>query len=145
MKARLLAALLAFLAASAFAAAIPVDVYKRAECGCCDKWVEHIRAAGFDVRLTVVEDTAPYRAKAGVPQAMAACHTAFVGGYAIEGHVPVADIQRLLSKRPAAKALVVPDMPQTSPGMDRPTGPAWEVFVLNNDGSRAVFASYPAK
>ncbi len=135
----------ATFAAGAFAAAVPVDVYKRVQCGCCDKWVEHMRANGFDVRVNVVDDTSAYRAKAGIPQQLGACHTAFVGGYAVEGHVPVADIQRLLAQRPAAKALVVPDMPQTSPGMDRPTGPAWDVYLLTADGSKKVFASYPAK
>ena len=138
------AASLAF-AAGVYAAGETVDVYKAAECGCCDKWVQHLRSSGFVVKVNVVPDTGVYRARAGVPLALGACHTAFVGGYAIEGHVPAADIQRLLAQRPAGKALVVPDMPQTSPGMDRPHGEAWDVLLLAADGTTKVFNSYPAK
>lgn len=92
-----------------------------------------------------VPDTAPYRAKAGIPVALGSCHTAFVGGYAIEGHVPAADIMRLLAERPAAKALVAPGMPQTSPGMDAPHGEAWDVLLLAGNGTTKVYRSYPAK
>jgi hypothetical protein len=111
----------------------------------CHKWVEHLRSAGFVVKVNVVPDTGVYRAKAGIPLALGACHTAFVGGYAVEGHVPAADTQRLLAQKPMAKALVVPGMPQTSPGMDRPHGEAWDVLLLASDGSTKVFNSYPAK
>jgi hypothetical protein len=133
------------IAVGAHASADVVDVYKSAQCACCDKWVEHMRANGFVVNVNVVADTSPYRAKAGVPTALGACHTAFVGGYTVEGHVPAADIRRLLAQRPAAKGLVVPDMPQTSPGMDRPHGEAWDVLLLASNGTTKTFTSYPSK
>jgi len=132
-------------AVGAYAADTTVDVYKSAQCACCDKWVEHMRANGFVVNVNVVADTSPYRARAGIPLALGACHTAFVGGYAVEGHVPAVDIQRLLAQRSAAKGLVVPNMPQTSPGMDRPHGEAWDVLLLASDRATKVFTSYPAK
>lgn len=122
-----------------------IEVYKTPQCGCCDKWVDHLRASGFTVNVNVVPRTDAYRAKAGVATSLASCHTAFVGGYAVEGHVPASDIKRLLAQRPSAKGLVVPQMPQTSPGMDAPRGEAWDVFLLGTDGSLKVFASYPAK
>jgi hypothetical protein len=122
-----------------------VEVYKTPQCGCCDKWVDHLRASGFTVNVNVVPRTDAYRAKAGVAAALGSCHTAFVGGYAVEGHVPASDIKRLLARRQSAKGLVVPQMPQTSPGMDAPHGEAWEVMLLGADDSLKVFASYPAK
>ncbi len=141
---------LAMAASPAFAvgtqaADATIDFFKSAQCACCDKWVQHMRANGFNVNVNDVADTSPYRAKAGVPQALGACHTAFVGGYAVEGHVPAADIRRLLAQRPAAKGLVVPNMPQTSPGMDRPHGDAWDVLLLSSDGMTTTFTSYPVK
>ena len=109
------------------------------------QWVQHMRDEGFVVNVNVVPDTAVYRTRAGVPRALGACHTAFVGGYAIEGHVPAADIKRLLARRPAAIGLVVPGMPQTSPGMDRLHGDAWNVLLLAGGGATNVFSSYPGK
>jgi hypothetical protein len=123
----------------------PMTVYKTPECGCCGKWVEHVRAAGFRVAVHDVESTAAYREKAGVPRTLAGCHTALVGGYTVEGHVPAADVKKLLAQRPAARGLVVPQMPQTSPGMDRPHGEAWDVLLLAKDGSTHVFTHYPAQ
>ena len=122
-----------------------IEVYKEPQCGCCEEWVKHLRSNGFDVKVNQVLDTAPYRAKAGIPAALASCHTAFVDGYAVEGHVPAADIKRLLAERAAAKALVVPGMPQTSPGMDAPHGDAWNALLLSANGSTTVYRSYPAK
>lgn len=122
-----------------------VEVYKTPQCGCCDKWVDHMRANGFTVNVNVVARTDAYRAKAGVAASLASCHTALVGGYVVEGHVPASNIKRLLAQRPSAKGLVVPQMPQTSPGMDALHGDAWDVLLLGTDGSLKVFASYPAK
>src|SRR5512137_3023568 len=122
------------LATGAIAAGSPsVEVYKSPQCGCCDKWVDHLRANGFAVDVKVVQRTDAYRAKAGIPSQLGSCHTALVNGYAIEGHVPAADIKRLLAQRPPARGLVVPQMPQTSPGMDAPHGDGWEVLLLGND------------
>jgi hypothetical protein len=122
-----------------------IEVYKSPQCGCCDKWIEHLRLSGFAVNVNVVQRTDAYRAKAGVPSHLGSCHTGFVGGYAVEGHVPARDIKRLLAQRPSARGLVVPQMPQTSPGMDAAHGDAWDVFLLGTDGSLRVFNSYPAK
>ena len=138
-------ATLALATAATAASPTTVEVYKSPQCGCCDKWVEHLRLAGFAVNVNVVPRTDAYRAKAGVPSQLGSCHTAFVSGYAIEGHVPAVDIKRLLAQRPTARGLVVPQMPQTSPGMDAPHGDAWDVLLLGPDGSLKVFNSYPAR
>jgi hypothetical protein len=127
------------------AAPAAVEVYKSPQCGCCDKWVDHLRLSGFEVKVNVVQRTDAYRAKAGVPSHLGSCHTGFVGGYVVEGHVPAGDIRRLLAQRPSARGLVVPGMPQTSPGMDAAHGDAWDVLLLATDGSLKVFSSYPAR
>src|SRR3989442_3873386 len=102
------------------AAAPKVKVFKTRTCGCCAKWVEHLKANGFDVNVQEVASTAEYRQKYGVPDKLQSCHTATVGGYAIEGHVPAADIQRLLKDSPKATGMAVPGMPTGSPGMAVP-------------------------
>lgn len=139
------ATLAPLLSAAAVASSMHVEVYKSPQCGCCDKWVDHLKANGFAVSVNVVQRTDAYRAKAGIPSQLGSCHTAFVNGYALEGHVPASDIKRLLAQRPSAKALVVPQMPQTSPGMDAAHGEAWNVLLLEKDDSVKVFRSYPAK
>src|SRR5688572_22528129 len=125
----------AFRTAVAFSAlTIPVAqaappsmvVYKTPTCGCCSKWVDHVKAAGFNVTVHDVQSTAEYRRKYGVPDQLQSCHTGVVNGYAIEGHVPVADIQTLLKKRPKAKGLAVPGMPIGSPGMEQ--GPRRQAY-----------------
>src|SRR5580692_2998935 len=106
---RTMAALpLAGLAGRLRAATTHVQVYKTATCGCCGQWVAHMKANGFDVQFENVPDTGLYRKKYGVPEAMASCHTAVVEGYAIEGHVPAADVLRLLKDKPKAAGLAVP-------------------------------------
>jgi hypothetical protein len=119
-------------ASRAFAAApLPkVVVHKDPNCGCCGAWVEHLRQAGFTVE--VVETNAINRVKArlGVPDDLASCHTAEMDGYIIEGHVPAASIKRLLSERPAGKGLAVPGMPIGSPGMEVPGTPPDEYTVM---------------
>jgi len=93
---------------TAIAAGPQMSVYKTPTCGCCQKWVDHMRADGFDVSVTEVASTAEYRRKFGVPEKLLSCHTAVVNGYAVEGHVPAAEVQRLLSTRPRAGGLAVP-------------------------------------
>ena len=88
-----------------------ITVYKTPWCGCCGLWVGHLRQAGWTARVIDVEDLAPVRARHGVPDRLASCHTGVVGRYAIEGHVPAADIDRLIREAPAGRALVVPGMP----------------------------------
>lgn len=145
--------LFAAVAAAAALAAPPgiaarrplVQVWKSPSCGCCHLWVEHLQAEGFDVQVFDSGNTA-VRARLGVPQALGSCHSARVDGYAIEGHVPAADIHRLLRERPAAVGLAVPGMPIGSPGMDGPEyGPrrdAYDVLLVLRDGSTRVFQSH---
>jgi hypothetical protein len=129
----------------AWGAGAKMQVYKTPTCGCCGKWVEHVRAAGFDVSVTEVPDTTEYRRKAGVPDDLQSCHTAVVNGYAVEGHVPAADIQRLVASRSKAKGLAVPGMPMGSPGMEGSRSDAYSVMLFSADGKASVYKSYPAK
>ncbi|MBC2777557.1 DUF411 domain-containing protein [Parasphingopyxis marina] len=118
-------------------------VYKTPTCGCCNAWVDHMRAAGFAVRTIEVADTGPIATESGVPPALRSCHTGLVAGYAIEGHVPAGDVRRLLDEQPDVAGLAVPGMPAGSPGMemgDR-TDP-YRVIAFNRDGSGGIFASY---
>jgi len=122
------------------AAALQVDAYRSASCGCCKGWLDHIRAAGFSVRDHVVEDLAAIKRSQGVPGDMASCHTAIVAGYVIEGHVPIAAIQRLLQQRPAVAGIAVPGMPLGSPGMESPVAAEpYTVFSFTADGSYRPF------
>ena len=118
-----------------------VVVYKDPYCGCCGKWAEHLSRSGFAITVHEVADMAPVKRKAGIPAAMESCHTAVVGGYLIEGHVPAGDIRRLLAERPAVRGLAAPGMPASAPGMDMP-GEPYLVFAFYADGASAVFASH---
>lgn len=124
-------------------AAPVIDVYKSETCGCCGKWIDHLRANGFAVRAHNVSDSSLYRAKFGVPEALGSCHTATVGGYALEGHVPAREVRRLLAERPKAKGLAVPGMPPGSPGMDGPRADPYAVLLIDGRGRTTVFARYP--
>ena len=138
----LLCAALAFVAGLAIAAP-DVTVYKNEGCGCCELWIKHLEKAGFAVKAHNVSDTGSYRAKFGIPEKVAACHTARVGGYAIEGHVPAREIKRLLTERPKAKGLAVPGMPAGSPGMESDRPQPYDVLLVRPDGTTTVFQSYP--
>jgi len=121
-----------------------VQVFKSAACGCCGAWVEHMRAAGFSVQVTEVTDTTAARRRLGLPDRLGSCHTATVGGYALEGHVPAAEVKRLLATRPRAVGLAVPGMPPSSPGMDVPgRSDPYEVLLVDASGQARVFARYP--
>ena len=122
-----------------------VEVWKSPTCGCCKDWITHLEANGFGVKVNDVGNTAA-RARLKVPMKLGSCHTALVGPYAIEGHVPAADIRRLLKERPNAIGLAVPGMPVGSPGMD---GPAfdnlqdpYDVLLIARDGRTQIFNSY---
>ena len=119
--------------------ALPVmRVSKDPNCGCCSGWVEHIRAGGFQTTVIEMSDLAPLKARLGVPSRLASCHTAEIGGYVIEGHVPAAAIKRLLSERPRAIGLAVPGMPVGSPGMEVSGSPdePYEVVLFGPSGER---------
>ena len=131
---------------SVLAQATPIQVWKDPNCGCCHLWVEHLQASGFKVEVFDVGNTAA-RKRLGMPEKLGSCHTASVGGYVIEGHVPATDIQRLLRDRPAALGLSVPGMPIGSPGMDGPEykgrKDAYDVLLVQKDGSTKSFQHYP--
>lgn len=120
-----------------------VAVYKSPSCGCCGNWVQHLRANGFSVDVNDVADVDAFRAKAGVAARLASCHTAFVAGYVIEGHVPAADIRSLLTQRPNALGLAVPGMPAGAPGMDGTPAGGFDVLLFQPDGASRVYRAYP--
>lgn len=119
-----------------------VEVYKSPFCGCCGKWVEHMKANGFDVVVHDMNDVTPHKQRLGVPLGMGSCHTSETGGYLVEGHVPADDIKRLLAQKPKAKGLVAPGMPQSAPGMDLPGKQPYEVLLVRRDGSTSSFARH---
>ena len=134
---------LALLACAEAAVAATVEVVKSPYCGCCAEWVEYLRREGFDVRVIEAEDVTPAARRAGVPADLRSCHTATIGGYAIEGHVPAADIRRLLAERPAAAGIAVPGMPMGSPGMDQGgRRQAYSTFLFTRAGQRRLFARH---
>jgi hypothetical protein len=122
-----------------------VEVWKDASCGCCKDWIAHLEKAGF-AALVHESGNTDARVRLGIPVKFGSCHTAGIGGYAIEGHVPAREIQRLLREKPKAIGLAVPGMPIGSPGMD---GPAYnnrkdpyDVLLVKVDGSSTVYQSY---
>ena len=119
-----------------------VDVYKSPYCGCCEKWVEHLRQTGFDVRTHDVNDVPAARQRLGMPERFASCHTAKVGGYVVEGHVPAADIRRLLKEKPKAIGLAVPSMPPGSPGMESTKPVPFNTLLVQAGGATTVFAKH---
>ncbi|MDZ7939091.1 MAG: DUF411 domain-containing protein [Rhodoferax sp.] len=122
-----------------------VQVWKDPNCGCCKDWVVHLEQAGFRV---TVQDTgnAGARKRMGIPEALGSCHTAEVAGYAIEGHVPAKDIQRLLREKPKAVGLAVPGMPVGSPGMDgaiyQGRKDPYDVLLVAKGGTSSIYQSY---
>ena len=134
----------AAIATSAFSAAsaLPeMTVYKTPSCHCCAKWVEHVKAAGFTVKTVDQDDLSSLKADLGVTKNLASCHTALVGGYVIEGHVPASDIQRLLKERPKIAGLAAPGMPGAGPGMDTSKDP-YDVLAFDAKGSTTVWARH---
>jgi len=134
-------------AAATPAAAIAADttlvtVYKTPTCGCCKAWVEHMRENGFRVVAIDTNDVTPVKERHGVRQDHASCHTATVGGYVVEGHVPAADVRRLLAERPAITGLAVPGMPMGSPGMEGPRSERYDVIAFTRGGHDRVYASH---
>jgi hypothetical protein len=119
-----------------------VQVYKSPSCGCCSKWIDHLEDHGFSVVAHDLPDVTPVKRETGIPRPLSSCHTAFVGGYVIEGHVPAADIARLLEQRPRIAGLAVPGMPIGSPGMEGPNPVSYRVLAFDPDGSVEVFSSH---
>ena len=122
-----------------------VEVWKDPDCGCCKDWVKHLQANGFRVK-TYDEGNTDARKRLGLPDKLGSCHTAKVGGYVVEGHVPARDIQRLLREKPQALGLTVPGMPVGSPGMDGPEyggrKDRYDVLLVAANGSTRVYQRY---
>lgn len=141
------AVLLGFLGLLATAlplSAAEIKMFRQSGCSCCGKWAEQLRAAGHSVTIVEGEDMSLIKHQAGVPDALQSCHTAMVDGYVIEGHVPVADVDRLLKERPKAKGLAVAGMPIGSPGMEADDGSteSYDVMLFGGEGGEKVFASH---
>lgn len=119
-------------------------VYKSPTCGCCGDWVEHVQANGFTVKVEEVQDLAAIKARYQVPMEMQSCHTAVVDGYVVEGHVPAAEIERLLAERPDVVGIAVPGMPIGSPGMEIEVAAPqpFDVVAFDDSGRTTTFASY---
>jgi hypothetical protein len=123
------------------AAATPVvEVYKSEGCGCCEGWVEHLKANGFNAKN--VANPSEYREKFGIPHELGSCHTGLVQGYVLEGHVPASEIRRLLTERPKAIGLAVPSMPLGSPGMEGNRSDPYDVLLVQADGRRSIYKHY---
>jgi hypothetical protein len=147
MKSAIAGALLLSVAVSAQTpkSAPTVEVYKSPTCGCCSKWVDHVRAGGLTTKVTDLSDDAlsSLKAKHGVPRTAQSCHTALAGGYVIEGHVPVAEIHRLLKEKPATAGIAVGGMPIGSPGMEVPGQRAqtYNVVTFDKQGAIKVYST----
>jgi len=134
---------LALIACVQSAAAATIEVVKSPYCGCCGHWVDYLRAEGFEVRVVEAEDVTPAARALGVPDDLRSCHTASIDGYAVEGHVPAADIRRLLAERPDAAGIAVPGMPVGSPGMEQgDRRQRYATILFRRDGGRRIFAQH---
>jgi hypothetical protein len=122
-------------------AKVAVTVYKTSTCGCCSKWVEHMKSNGFEAKAIDVEDIDHVKRANGVPGTMESCHTALVGGYVVEGHVPAASVQRMLREKPAIAGIAAPGMPVGSPGMEVPNvkPEAFSVMAFDKAGKSTVY------
>ncbi|WP_138429979.1 DUF411 domain-containing protein [Fodinibius saliphilus] len=119
-----------------------VVMYKNEGCMCCEKWADYMQGSGYTVKSINAQNLNAVKAEQGIPRNMGACHTAIVGDYVVEGHVPAEDIMRLLREQPDARGLVVPGMPASSPGMNTALNEPYDVLLLKNDGSTEVFAQH---
>ena len=145
MKKKTLFGAIAFAAmcVGSAANAATMTVYKSPSCGCCGKWVEHVEKHGFTVKTVPTEDMMALKKRLGVPDAAISCHTTKVGGYIVEGHVPAADIGRLLAQKPKARGLAVAGMPMGSPGMEQGGHrQPYSTLLIGLDGKTRVFASH---
>ena len=119
----------------AFAAPIRATLYKNPQCDCCEGYAAYLRQNGFEVEVKPTNDLAEISRKAGVPEELQGCHTTFINGYVVDGHVPVKVVRRLLSERPAIAGITLPGMPTGSPGMTgHKTGP-FKIYAVSKDGT----------
>lgn len=124
--------------------ATEIHVFKSRSCSCCGAWVRHLRSADFGVEVTDVDNVAAERKRLGMPEQFGSCHTAMVDGYVLEGHVPAAEVRRLLASGTKAIGLAVPGMPVGSPGMEAGARKdPYDVLLIDQSGQASVYASYP--
>jgi hypothetical protein len=143
---RTIAVSLTFLVVAALSpsaqVATPIAVYKSPTCGCCGKWVEHMKAAGFNPKVTDLPNVSTVKQSMGVPSHLQSCHTSSIEGYAIEGHVPADVIRQLLKEKPKVVGIAVPGMPIGSPGMEQGSQKdKYDIVAFAKDGSQKVYAS----
>ncbi len=131
----------AYMLAPGKAAAAELVVYKSPTCGCCKKWVAHLRKNGFDVEVHEQYNVTPMKDKLGVPKRLRSCHTAKVGGYIVEGHVPADVVTRLLEEKPQIAGVAVPGMPMGSPGMEGFRKDPYDIISFTDTGKMGVFAN----
>ncbi len=134
-------AVLLFVVSTGVSAA-DVIVYKSPTCGCCKLWIDHLKANGFTVKAHDTENVIAHKQRLGLLPELAACHTAVVNGYVIEGHVPAADIKRLLKEKPKITGLAVPGMPMGSPGMEGPVKESYEVKAFDKNGRVTTYSRH---
>jgi len=123
---------------------VMLAVYKTPTCGCCAKWVEHMKQNGFTVHVTDLNDLSAIKTKHGVPGRLQSCHTGVVNGYVVEGHVPASDVKRMLKELPAVSGLALPGMPAGSPGMEAPgmKTPPYEVLSFDKSGATRTYSRH---
>ncbi|MFN8652385.1 MAG: DUF411 domain-containing protein [Gemmatimonadales bacterium] len=126
---------------SRLAAPTEITVYRSPSCGCCKAWEDYLRKNGFVVKDILQDDLSQIKAESGVTSKLASCHTALVGGYVVEGHVPAADIQRMLTEKPKIVGISAPGMPGAGPGMDTSKDP-YEVLAFDAKGNTTVWAKH---
>lgn len=119
-----------------------IVVYQSKSCGCCKKWVSHLKNNGFNVRSEFMDDVTDVKLKMNLPMKLASCHTAVVNGYIVEGHVPANAIKKLISEKPSIKGIAVPGMPMGSPGMEGGYSEAYDVIAFGSDGDEKVFMKF---
>ena len=119
----------------------PITVWRTASCGCCGKWVDHLKAAGFEPTVHIVQSTDESPAAKNVPASLRSCHSATLEGYNIEGHVPADVIKQLLRDRPKVAGIALPGMPPGSPGMESPNPVTYDVIAYDETGKTSVFAT----
>jgi hypothetical protein len=123
----------------AHAEPVSVMLYKNPECGCCDGYADYLRDNGFGVTAKATNELTEISRKAGIPSDLQGCHTAFIGGYVVDGHVPVEAIKKLLAERPSIKGITLPGMPEGSPGMVGKKAAPFTIFAIGQDGKPTVF------
>lgn len=137
------AVMIVLMTATGPAISAEITVYKSPSCGCCGKWVTHMKRNGHTLKIKNLDDLDMIKKMAGVPEPFQSCHTALVDGYVVEGHVPAKDVERLLKEKPKARGIAVPGMPMGSPGMEQGgETERYNVMMFKPDGSSSVYARY---